>query len=390
MEAAELIARSRILDQVSEPRTRVDACPGALQVHQAADGGLARVRLPGGMVLPAQLDVLADAAEQLADGALELTSRGNVQLRALPAGAELELAERLADAGLLPSVTHETARNLVASPLSGRRGGLVDVRPLVTGFDAAMLADPALASLPGRFLASFDDGSGDVTPLGADVGLHAVDQDTLALVLVGADSGLRTTAADAVDRLIRAARAFGEIRGPAWRLAEVPDGVTQVRDALGAAVARPVDLAGQPQAPVGWLTQDDGLVSIGAVVPLGRLDALTARFLAAVQRPLVVTPWRGIVVADLTEDVADSLLRVVAPRGLVFDAGSPWATVTACAGRPGCAKSLADVRADAAVAVADGTLPAGQVHFAGCERRCGRPKGDVTDVVATPAGYRVG
>lgn len=375
---------------MSETRTRVDACPGALQVHQAADGGLARVRLPGGMLTPAQLEVLADAAEQLADGALELTSRGNVQLRALPAGAELELAVHLADAGLLPSVTHETARNLVASPLSGRRGGLVDVRPLVTGFDAGMVADPALAALPGRFLASFDDGSGDVTALGADVGLHAVNEHTLALVLAGADSGLRTTAADAVDLLVSAARGFQAVRDQAWRLAEVPDGVAQVREALGRSVVDPVELPGSPEPPVGWLAQDDDLVSLGAVVPLGRLDAMTARFLAAVERPLVVTPWRGIVVADLTEDVADALLRMVTPRGLVFDAGSPWARVTACAGRPGCAKSLADVRADAAVAVTDTTLPAGQVHFAGCERRCGRPKGQVVDVVATPAGYRVG
>ena len=37
-----------------------DACPGALQVHQAADGAMARIRLPGGMMTAAQLATLAE------------------------------------------------------------------------------------------------------------------------------------------------------------------------------------------------------------------------------------------------------------------------------------------------------------------------------------------
>ncbi len=65
-------------------RTRdKDACPGALQVHQAADGALARVRLPGGMIAPAQLEALAHAASEWGSEAMELTSRGSIQIRAL-------------------------------------------------------------------------------------------------------------------------------------------------------------------------------------------------------------------------------------------------------------------------------------------------------------------
>jgi precorrin-3B synthase len=75
----------------------------------------------------------------------------------------------------------------------------------------------------------------------------------------------------------------------------------------------------------------------------------------------------------------------------VLDADSPWLRVSTCAGRPGCAKSLADVRSDAAAAVTAGLLPGGgaRQHWAGCERRCGRPRGDVVDVVATDVGYRI-
>ena len=90
-----------------------DACPGALQVHQAADGALARIRLPGGMISPGQLTALADAATRFGSPAMELTSRGNIQIRGLTdPGA---LADAVAAAGLLPSPSHERVRNIVAS-----------------------------------------------------------------------------------------------------------------------------------------------------------------------------------------------------------------------------------------------------------------------------------
>jgi precorrin-3B synthase len=60
-----------------------DACPGALQVHQAADGALARVRMPGGTLTAAQLAALADTSNRLGSGTLELTGRGNLQIRGI-------------------------------------------------------------------------------------------------------------------------------------------------------------------------------------------------------------------------------------------------------------------------------------------------------------------
>ncbi|MFD2093484.1 precorrin-3B synthase [Blastococcus deserti] len=375
-------------------RVRADACPGALQTHAAADGALARVRVPGGALTLPQLQVLAGAARDLGDGALELTSRGNVQLRGLRPGAAAELGERLAAAGLLPSATHERARNVVASVLSGRAGGLVDVRPWVAAFDTGLCAEPALAALPGRFLAAFDDGRGDVAGLGADVGLLALDTGPVALLLAGTDTGLRTTPEGAVGLALAAIRAFLDVRAEdgrtAWRLAEIPDGPARVASALPGALVEPVDVPPAPVAgPAGAVVQDDGRTALVAVVPLGRLSADQAELLAGTAvTDLQLTPWRSVVVPDLADAGA---VDVLSAAGLELDPGSPWLRVTACAGRPGCVKSLADVRADASAAVVSGTLPAGgaRQHWAGCERRCGRPRGDVVDVVATATGYRV-
>lgn len=363
-----------------------------MQVHAAADGGLARVRLPGGRLGRDALAVLRAAALDLGDPDLELTSRGNVQVRALRPGAETELAARLTDAGLLPSATHERVRNIVASPLSGRDGrGLLDVRPVVAAFDAGLCADASLAALPGRFLVTLDDGRGDVTPLGGDVGLYG-DR----LVLAGTPSTARAAGAPA-DLLLRATRAFLAERaaqgGTAWRLAELADGPARVAARLDATLdpgAGPaVDDGGGPA--VGWTPQAGGRAAVTAVVPLGRLTPEHSAALGtAAPGEIIVTPWRTVVVPDVPVEEAGRVETLLTAAGLVTDPASRWAGVTACAGRPGCAKALADVRADARAAVAAGTTPAGlPVHWVGCERRCGAPKGRHVEMLATTDGYRI-
>jgi precorrin-3B synthase len=356
----------------------VDACPGALQLHQAADGALVRVRLPGGRITAAQLGTLAGVASERGSGTLELTVRGNVQLRAITDVAAV--VEALTKAGLLPFPTHERVRNIVASPLSGRVGGRADVRGWVSELDAAICAEPRLTELGGRFWFGLDDGRGDVSGLGADVGVHAVD-DGVALLLAGRDSGVRLAAADVAPSLVALATRFLEVRGKAWRVTELDDIAGLWPGAELGAAFPPVT-----KPPVGWIGQDDGRVTLGAAVPLGVLPARVAEYLAAIEAPLVITPWRSVLVCDLSEEVADVSLRVLAPLGLVFDEHSPWLSVSACTGSPGCEHSAADVRADAAMSLdADSAV---HRHFVGCERACGSPP-DGQVLVASGQGYRL-
>jgi precorrin-3B synthase len=425
------------IDPTSDPavgsrggrRAGPDRCPGAVAVHQAEDGGLARIRVPGGALTRDALVALAGWARELGNGRLELTGRGNLQLRGLAAGAEADLSARLAAIGLLPSPPHDRARNVLASPLSGRDGvGALDVRPLVAELDRRLCADPLLAGLPGRFLFALDDGRGDVAGQRADVAVLALPGQRVALLLGGLDSGLRLPARVAVTGLLAAATAFLRHRGDArvWRVAELPGGPLRlVGDlevglgqalsddrAVGAGGSLPADRAAVTvpgrdlRGPIGRMEQIDGRVALGAAVPLGELTPARCQVLAAVaEREVLLTPWRSVVLPDLAPSVTGAALRRLTGAGLLVDPHAPSVGVSACTGRPGCALALADVRADASVAAgrAAGSAelpPAGSlgsdgsienlaplpVHWSGCERRCGRPTGPVVDVVAEPAG----
>ena len=373
----------------SPERPLPDGCPGALTTHPAADGPLARIRLPGGVLLPRQIQMLAQAAAELGDGTLELTSRGNIQVRAV--SDPDALASRVAESGLLPSESHERVRNILASPLSGRVDGITDVRALVGELDEGICAADELAELPGRVLFAIDDGRGDLCGLEPDFGVYAQADGSYALLLAGLDSGVRIGRGAVVKTLLDCAAAFVELRRSEWRLAELDGGADRVIERLGLdagpvlALPAPVEVP-----PIGWLDQVDGRVALAAGLANGILDARLAEFLAAIDRPLIVTPWRSLIVCDLDEEPAEQVVRVLAPMGLIFDEASPWIRVSSCTGSPGCAKSQADVRADLAAAVDARMTPRDErQHWSGCERRCGRPKGEVTDVVATGIGYRV-
>ncbi|NUR08272.1 MAG: nitrite reductase, partial [Nocardioidaceae bacterium] len=65
-------------------RDRADRCPGLTRPWPAEDGALVRVRLVGGVLPTAALAAMSGVARRYGDGDLHLTSRANLQLRALP------------------------------------------------------------------------------------------------------------------------------------------------------------------------------------------------------------------------------------------------------------------------------------------------------------------
>lgn len=374
-------SRGGTVSSMSRP---ADRCPGVFSAHPAADGYLARIRLPGGLITPDQLQAVVEVAETFGDGHLELTSRGNVQLRGID---DLDGAgSRIVAAGLIPTPTHERVRNLQLSALSGRRGGLVDMRPTLDALDGGLRGDPRLAALPARFLFGVDDGRGDVLTQRPDTGVVALS-DELAEVVIGGERSGRMAPLDlAVDVMLGLAQAFLTDRTDEWRIEDLIErpAITATLSALPA-ITSPSTPPAALEPLIGWLTQRDGLVTLGSIIPHGRLPARTAEFLAAVGTDVYITPNKEILLCDLTEGVADTVLRVLAPMGLVFDAGSPWAQVSACTGAPGCDKSNADVRSDLELRLREPVKA--REHWVGCERGCGAPHTEHVQVRATGSGY---
>lgn len=338
-------------EQLTMAGVTADRCPGVLRPHLAADGAMVRIRIPGGQTTGAALGQLGALAQTFGSGLLQLTSRGSVQVRGLADPVPDAFVAGVAAAGFLPSAAHERVRNIVASPLTGRHGGRADVRPLVSALDRAILAAPDLADLSGRFLFAVDDGRGDVTTLPFDVAYQALGP-KIGVVRHGGKQREVSTA-EAVPAMIAAARA-------------------------GATGLRPEPVEG-PNLPLGAVV---GHASV--VVPLGFLTPaqLAAVRAAADDGPVVVTPWRGLVVPGAADHLGE-----LAAAGLVVDDASPWTLISACVGAPYCGNArMETLPAARELALQSSMGPRRRTHLSGCERRCGAPAYAHVDLLARADG----
>ncbi|WP_374457120.1 nitrite reductase [Nocardioides sp.] len=265
-------------------RTRGDLCPGVFRPWPADDGALVRLRIPGGHLARTTLSALLDVAETYGDGRVHLTKRANLQLRALPMDDDsvpAEAVDAIRTTGLLPHPDHELVRNLLVSPLTGLHGGRADLRPVTTELDERICATPSLAKLPGRFLLVLDDGRGDLVDRLCDLGLVALDAETVQLRIGSTHWGPVVPLHEAAARLTGLARAFQQVRDNAWHVDELP--------------VPPASHDADPHQPAASDPPAYGEVVDGIThveVPDGVLDRTT---LEALGEHLVVTPWKSLI-----------------------------------------------------------------------------------------------
>jgi precorrin-3B synthase len=281
-------------------------CPGVWRPWQADDGLLVRIRLVGGRLGTDALQRLSEVSRRHADGLLYLTGRANLQLRGLlsDGGRLTESAlSAIESTGLLPSRTHELARNVLMSPQTGLAGGRADLRSLATQLDTLICADATLARLPGRFLFTLDDGRGDLLDRltgsgrrGTDLGCVALGDDVVQLRL-GDHWGAITTLGDAAERTIDLAAQFLHARGTGanapWHIREL------TRPLQPPAPADPRLPAAAPPLAHGTVPGGTHVPADDGVLTRPLVQSLLER--AAHVTHVIVTPWRGVLVPDAPE-----------------------------------------------------------------------------------------
>jgi precorrin-3B synthase len=271
----------------------------------ADDGAIVRLRLIGGVLPTSALRDLVGIAADFADGTILLTKRTNLQLRGIEHSdgcVPAVLVDAIAETGLLPSPSHELVRNIMVSPLTGRVGGRADLRGIARELDHLLCAEPDFSGLAGRFLFVLDDGRGDIVSRSLDLGLMAVDAETVQLRVGSHQWGPLMSLDEAAEALISYAHAFLRLRGEGetalWHIDELSDHGAEL---LGMHHAR--DLRTQVSAlppPYGIIAQDDGRSAEHLAVPDGLLTPeLAAAILDRAGTEVIVTPWRSIVIPDL-------------------------------------------------------------------------------------------
>jgi precorrin-3B synthase len=375
-------------------------CPSLFAPMRAADGWLARVKPPGGVLSVAGAKCVAAAAERFGNGTIELTSRANLQVRGLADEGIGPFAAAIVGAGLADAdPEREARRRVIHPPLAGADPAAPrDAGRFAAEIEAALAGDPRLADLPAKFAVAVD-GGGVLTlgGTGADVVVAWVDGRWLAAP-AGVDGAAEVADAEAVARL---ARAFLEVAGleVSERGAARPRRMRALVGAIGSAAlfaaarldrVAEMEPRAKPQA-IGWLAYGDGRRgAFGLGLPFGTMSAAALAGIATIagewgDGSLRLTPWRAMALPGVEAAEAPALAAQADRLGLIAEPADPRRAVSACIGRAGCAAAAVDARADAAMLLRRELKIA--VHVSGCSKGCGQAEAAPVTLVGEDGRY---
>jgi ferredoxin-nitrite reductase len=150
---------------------------GLFYVAPAQKSFMLRCRIPAGELTAAQLQGLADIADEFSNGKAAITTRSNIQIREIAPRNLVNVLTRLQSLGLTSKGSGvDNVRNITASPTAGiDPQELLDTRPYAHSLHHYILNHRDLYDLPRKFNVAFEGGgSVDTVADTNDIGFVAV------------------------------------------------------------------------------------------------------------------------------------------------------------------------------------------------------------------------
>jgi precorrin-3B synthase len=375
---------------------------------QTGDGLLVRLRPLAGGLSPQRLGRLADAAGRFGNGVVEVTRRGNLQIRGLTAESAAGLARVVEAMGI--AVTSGVP--VETGPLAGLDAReIADPRPLARAIREAVdeaglalrlgpkvsivvdgggllpmsevAADIRIAARrAGKWLVSIGGTAKEALPLGMVVEKDAANA-ALSLLRAIAAKGIRTRGADLSREDSIAAIGCSTL---------LPSGPP-----AGPIASLEGEMCGGPEgcnvehisSPVGVFGLSGGKFALGVGLRFGQTSAQALHDFAEMAgacgaSEIRFAPGRALLAVGLVAEGCDKLREAAHSLGFVIDPADPRLFIAACAGSPACnsaffaTKEIGAAIASSAAGLLDGSFI---LHLSGCPKGCARPAEPVLSLV---------
>ena len=377
---------------------RRGACPSLSAPMATGDGLLVRLRPASPGLKLGELAGIADGAELHGNGILEVTARGNLQIRGLTTETVPLLSAKIMEAGI------DIAEGLAVEvpPLAGLDPlEIANPLPLAARLRAAIASyHPPLMLAPKLSITVDGGGRLHLGGIPADIRLRAVTggaKPAWLLSLAGTeDTAARIALLDeqavvpAVLDILEGLAAMGE----GARARDIDAGALKKQLGSIADAADIVPLSFAP-APCGVHQIGADRVALGVGLAFGQIRAPDLKsFIEALDKlgatDIRLSPGHGMMVLGLSTEKIASAQALAIDHGLRVFPDDPRNHIAACAGIGACGSAGIDTRAVArmmverAPSLLDGSLT---VHVSGCAKGCAKPGASPLTITAASLGY---
>ena len=376
--------------------TRRGVCPSLAAPMQTGDGLLTRLRPLGGSLTPEQFACIASQAMRHGNGILEITARGNLQVRGLTADS----APLFSDAVLAMDLPLASGVAIETPPLSGLDPDEVtDARGLAAELAEAVAAcEPPLA-LAAKLSITVDGGGRfHLGGVAADIRLSVEQRDGALfwrLTLAGDATGAQTVALLPEGEVIGAVLGMLRTLSAMGRKARGRDLDLQEWRTHFSAFAAKEPAAAQKILPPPGVHHWRSLAVLGLGLPFCQIDARTLiAFMSEMDaigcREIRLAPDHGFFLSGIEPAHLEAARERAMAHGFITRPDDPANAIALCAGSRGCASAFFDTHALAGQLIAqgeallDGSLT---VHLSGCPKGCAHPAAAALTITAAPTGY---